>query len=401
VSDPTASDLTSSDPTAVPASPIDDAGDPARVVFFEAYPHLYAGSHRAMQLQAGVLERTGHDVRVVTTAEGPLVDKLTASGVATEVVTPPGSLGRYGKVSASGLGALFGALAMPWYWLRLARALRKLRPAVVHVNEHRGLLLALVPAKLARAKVVWQLHSLQPYPRLTTIGEWAADLVMAPSAALVGEYAGLRHPERVVVVAGPPPEPDDPPVPVPSDHRVVSVARLHPDKGVDVLLRAMPAVREAVADAHLVLVGGEQAGWSEYADEMRALIGDLGLVDAVELVDHVDDVLPYVRSARVYVQPSRLESQGLSVLEAMAMGRAVVASRTGGLVAAIEPGVTGELVPVDDAAALAGALIRVLSEPGLAERLGEAATARLRATDPWSAFASGLLAAYGRVLTDR
>ena len=40
-------------------------------------------------------------------------------------------------------------------------------------------------------------------------------------------------------------------------------------------------------------------------------------------------------------------------------------------------------------------------EPGLAERLGEAATARLRATDPWSAFASGLLAAYGRVLTDR
>ena len=59
------------------------------------------------------------------------------------------------------------------------------------------------------------------------------------------------------------------------------------------------------------------------------------------------------------------------------------------------------VVPVDDAAALAGALIRVLSEPGLAERLGEAATARLRATDPWSAFASGLLAAYGRVLTDR
>jgi glycosyltransferase involved in cell wall biosynthesis len=161
----------------------------------------------------------------------------------------------------------------------------------------------------------------------------------------------------------------------PSHVRILSVARLHPAKGLDVLARAMARLRTTAPDAVAVIHG---RGGAEA--ELRAQIVELGLGTSLRLdPSSVDlEVLPEIyRSADIYVQPSRTEPFGMAVLEAMACGRPVVASSTGGLEDLVEDGTTGFLVPPGDVEALSGALRTLVADPGLRDRMGRAA--RLRA----------------------
>jgi glycosyltransferase involved in cell wall biosynthesis len=93
--------------------------------------------------------------------------------------------------------------------------------------------------------------------------------------------------------------------------------------------------------------------------------------------------------------PSRREGYGLVAREAMAHGRPVVATRVGGLADAIADGETGLLVPPGDVAALRGAIVRLLEDPELRRRLGDAARDAVRAEDPGAA----LVAAYSVALS--
>jgi type III pantothenate kinase len=106
----------------------------------------------------------------------------------------------------------------------------------------------------------------------------------------------------------------------------------------------------------------------------------------------------YYERAAVVVCPSRREGYGVAAREAMAHGRPVVASTVGGLVDAVENGVTGLLVPPRDPAALRSALERLLGDAELRRRYGEAARDRAREAFSWEAATSATIAAYRRVL---
>ena len=118
-------------------------------MLFDAYPHVYGGAQRTDHLLARELPRHGWTLLTITPGGGLFVDRLRAEDLPVEVVPVPAALAHYGHATR-GLRALSAALLLPLYWLRLTRALRRHRPAVVHVVDHRGLLLAGVPARLER-----------------------------------------------------------------------------------------------------------------------------------------------------------------------------------------------------------------------------------------------------------
>ena len=156
--------------------------------------------------------------------------------------------------------------------------------------------------------------------------------------------------------------------PVPT---VAFVGRLFRKKGTDVLVRAMRAVREAVPDARLRIIGDgpERA-------RLERLVRELSLEDAVEMLGFVSrsEIATTLGDAWVQVVPSVWEEPfGMVTIEAMMRATAVVASNTGGPSEVVRHGETGLLVPPSDAGALAAAIVTLLRDRALAERMGATA----------------------------
>jgi glycosyltransferase involved in cell wall biosynthesis len=152
---------------------------------------------------------------------------------------------------------------------------------------------------------------------------------------------------------------------------LICLARLARQKGLDVLLQALPAVRAAVGPVTLTICGEGPEG-----PELAALADRLGVADAVYFPGVVEDVAPRLALAEVFVLPSRYEGMPFALLEAMAAGLPVVASAVPGNTNVVRDGLDGLLVPPEDPAALAAAITRLLREPDLAARLGPAARGR-------------------------
>lgn len=150
----------------------------------------------------------------------------------------------------------------------------------------------------------------------------------------------------------------------------VCVARLHPQKGLDVLLRAVPALVAAVPGARVAVVGE-----GPLLAELRRDAARLGVADAVVFgapVHPADEMA----AADVVVIPSRWESGPLVLTEAMLLDRPVVATPVGSVGELITDGDTGWLVPIGDSAALAEALAHALSDREEAARRATAGRGR-------------------------
>jgi glycosyltransferase involved in cell wall biosynthesis len=191
--------------------------------------------------------------------------------------------------------------------------------------------------------------------------------------------------------------------PDPEDRRAgaLFVGRLTPHKGVDRLIRAMPD------GAALTVAGSEGHDPRPPERDYPRLLRRLAAHRDVRFTGPVPDAeLPLLyRRAAVFVLPSVertcygqhiaiSELLGLSVLEAMASGTPVVASRIGGLPEVVRDGETGFLVPPGDGAELRDRVARLLADPALARRMGERARAVVREGFTWEACAERCLAAY-------
>jgi glycosyltransferase involved in cell wall biosynthesis len=174
------------------------------------------------------------------------------------------------------------------------------------------------------------------------------------------------------------PTPPDVPADVPL---VAMLGLLRPYKGLDLLLDAWPAVRAAIPDAHLLVAGrvlgdpGGAARLERMAGEDSGVISDLRFTPTEEFVGAM-------LRADVVVLPYRRIDQSGVLFAALALGRPLVATRVGGFAEVVEQHGAGVVVPPDDPAALAEALIAVLRDP--MRRAAMAAASRAAADGPFS-----------------
>jgi len=148
-------------------------------------------------------------------------------------------------------------------------------------------------------------------------------------------------------------------------------SRLEREKGTELTLRAFAALRRAYPDLRLLV-----AGDGSQREELPALAANLGVGDATMFLGHVpNEMLPaYYNACTLYVNPTlAVESFGITVAEAMACGRPVVASRRGGICSSVEHGKTGLLVSPGGVRRLVEALGILLQDPVRLERMGAAA----------------------------
>ncbi|WP_236832790.1 glycosyltransferase [Blastococcus sp. KM273128] len=159
---------------------------------------------------------------------------------------------------------------------------------------------------------------------------------------------------------------------VPPDAPLVAlVGRIEDQKGVDLLVRAVPAVLEQVPRAHVVVVGD-----GTRREESEALAGELGVAGHVHFTGWRHDLADVMRAVDVLALPSRWEAFGIVNLEAMAAARPVVGFGVEGVPEVVVHGETGLLSPAGDVDGLARDLVRVLTDPELAARLGAAGRRR-------------------------
>jgi glycosyltransferase involved in cell wall biosynthesis len=154
-----------------------------------------------------------------------------------------------------------------------------------------------------------------------------------------------------------------------------SIGRLEPGKGFECLIRAMQMVRAQMPGASLLIAGHDPLG---YGKNLASLIAELSLNEHVRLVGFHNDVPSFLRGLDVFVFASRSEGFGQVVIEAMAAGRSVVASKIPPLTEIVIDGDTGLLAECDSSESFASSLIRLLKDPVERQRMGARGRERVR-----------------------
>lgn len=379
-----------------------------RVVLANKFLHPKGGAERAVLTLGAELARRGHDVHYFGMAH----PENAVTGAHVTLVASR-------DYHQGGWGALRDAAAMlysPAARRRMAQLLDRVRPHVVHLhNVYHQLTPSILDAVRERGvpavmtvhdyKLVCPRYDMLRRARPCAVcvergptaclrhrcaeGSWGRSLLLAAEAVLHrarGSYDAVRlflAPSRFVLAVlqrgGFEPErlrhlpnfaalPAAPPPGAPEGDRFLYAGRLSPEKGVETLVRAACRLRRG----RLVV-----CGTGTLAPRLEALAA--AAPGRVALRGHLAaaELAAELAAASFTAAPSEwFENAPFAVLESMAQGRAVVASRIGGLPELVRDGETGELVPPGDVAAWTDALERAVADPGRMRLLGEGARRR-------------------------
>ena len=293
--------------------------------------------------------------------------------------------------------------------VELVRLMRRARPHIVHASSSKAGVLGRIAARLAgvpiRAYTVhgwafsayggarssWLYRVAERTVRpLTTV-----TICVSESEREAGIAAGVCN-ARTTVVIHTGIDPTSRPLAQPAAAgmpTIASVGRLQAPKDAISLLRALALLD---GEFRAALIGGGPDLPAAEAELRR-----LGLAEVVTLSGERDDVPTILASSHIFVLSSRSEALPVSILEAMAAGLPVVATRVGGVPELVVDGETGLLVPPVDPRALALALQRLVDDPELRARLGAAGRARVEQHFRLDSFLEAHLGLYRRALAER
>jgi len=373
------------------------------------YPPAVGGEERHTELLAGALTRAGHSVCVATQEFAGAPRRETTDGVRIERTVRPISVGPFFAPSY--------AATLGWFLLRHRRTYDILQATYLYWDAVVAALLKPVLRSRLVVRIVmggaggdverfsgmrfWPLTSRfdgATLRRLVALVIRRGDAFIVLNAETRTDLLGLgAPPEKCHVVpngievehfAG-----NTAPTIREGARRLLCVARLVEQKGQDILLRALPAVRAAAGPIVLTLLGDgpERA-------RLQSLAASLGIAEAVRFGGVVPDVAPYLAEATVFVLPSRYEGMPLALLEAMAAGVPVVASAVPGNRDVVQDGTDGILVPPGDPDALARGLVKILTNREMAARLAVAARVSVAARYSVESMAERTLGVYRSVL---
>jgi L-malate glycosyltransferase len=273
---------------------------------------------------------------------------------------------------------------------RLARVLRRLRPDVVHAHDPHGVAMAALARSFVGSEAPFALVAARRvdfHLKGNSFSRWKyrqVDCFIAASDAIRNMLLadGVAPDDAVTVhegidvdrIAGAPKVNVHGELWLPADAPVVgNVAALVPHKGQRHLIDAVPLVLQSVPDARFVIVGD-----GELRESLERHVHERHLDKHVFLTGFRHDVPGFIKGFDLFVMSSVTEGLGTSLLDAMACGRAIVATTAGGMPEVVVDGETGLLVPPRDDRALADAIIRLLEDAALRDRMGRAGLARVR-----------------------
>jgi glycosyltransferase involved in cell wall biosynthesis len=376
-----------------------------KVVTLVAVLSRFGGAeHVALEMTRG-LDRERFDRTLAVT-------RWTPAAAAEHWV--PASLAALDRAGVRFLGLDRASALHLWAWWPLIRFLRRERVDILHTHQFGSNVTGVIAGRLAGVPVIvahehsWSYVG-QPLRKL--LDRWViaglADVLVAVSSEDRRRMREVEHIPDEKTFLLPNGIADDPLAVTPGDVRaelgidpgqpvVGSVSTLRPEKRVDVLVRAAPALAARVPGVRILVAG---RGWEQAS--LEALIAELGVGGTVTLVGQRTDIPDFLAALDVAVCSSEREGSPLSVMEYMQAGLATVATRVGGVPDLIEDGVHGRLVPSDDPGALADAIGDLLEDPAGRAEMGRRARERQRAEFTTGVMVERLGALYERLWAAR
>lgn len=357
----------------------------SRTVLCVVHSPLYGGPHNeALRLDEPMRRRGWETVIAVPDEPGTAGPRLRAAGIALEQL-PLGRLRADPRLLPRFLSSFRPTVRT------LEDAIERTGSSVVSigglVNPH-----AAFAARRTGAAIVWQiLDAGAPAPlrraAMLLVGRYA-DAVMFDGEALIVAHGGRDSLPMPVFVYFPPvdterfaPSPEwrgelRAELGIPPDALVVgTVSHLTPLKALETFLAAAARIAAAQPETRFVVVGSAPETHAAYGDALRRQAAELGLPQPILFAGPRDDVERWYAAMDVHLITSRSEGTTTTALEAQSCGVPVVATDVGAVHEVVEDGVTGLLVPVGDADAVAAATLGLLEDSGRRAEMGRAGRA--------------------------
>jgi|GEM_PF-1375101 len=273
-------------------------------------------------------------------------------------------MGRLRDLASSAYGAAW-----------LARQVRRCQADVLAANTFKAALVGAVALMFSKRPLVFHDRTLFGHLPLGWLLGMKARRIVAVSRAAAAKYRGMFAGKLAIV---PDSVDTDRFRAAPAEPRSVRIVaylgRISEEKGIIHLVRCVPRVLKRAPGVRFLIGGTPFTPRGEaYLNLLTAEIAGLGLADAIEFVGQVDDARAFLGEIDALVLPSEKEGLGRVMLEAMALGKPVIAFASGGPAEVISNGEDGLLVPLGDDAGLADAVVSILCDSALAARIGLAA----------------------------
>ncbi len=402
------------------------ASRPRRVLLVENTIRGFGGSYESLFVTARGLHRDRFEPVVLFFQENHFAEKLKALGIQVLIKRSPhfweqekyilrtegvrsrlprkGLLRSVRKGLVGILRAVIGGLPMTW---AVFKVLRREKIDILHTNNNlQRDMTAILAGILARVPIVCHQRQLGPcsafaslLSRKVRVLICISDAVLESTRATGGRarrsirvHNALDLEEFLSVKPSLPPGPP----------RVGIMGRIMPKKGQRCFVEAAALVREKFPEAEFYIIGQSVGESRAYEEEVRELSRRLGIESSVKWTGYLADPLPLVASLDAVIHAAvEPEPFGRVIMEAMALGRPVVATNLGGPVEIIEDGVSGFLVKAGDPLAMAEKITALLGDPALREKLRANALSQARERFGIEPYIRRIEDAYEEALTDR
>jgi glycosyltransferase involved in cell wall biosynthesis len=375
-----------------------------RILLVHSSAGLYGADRCLLSITKG-LNVSGARVHVVLPYDGVLADKLKRVGARIHYLDPF----VFRRDILKPAGAVKLIFKAPHSVLVLTRLIKHEGIELVYTNT--GVVLGgALAARIAGVPHIWHFRELltefrgflklyQPF-----VGLLSARIVFI-TGAVGDQFSSARIRRKGVVIHDGIPIRDlEATAPEGSEGllTITTIGLLAPYKGQTVLLRALAMVASDGIDFKAYIVGDVYGDRHEYRNELNSLANELKLQDKVEFTGFKENVQPYLERCNIFVMPStRGEGLGIVMLEAMAAGRAVIATSGGGVGEVIDDGQNGLLVRPGDVSGLARAIVRLVDNHAERQRLALAGRETVSARFSEEAMVGSVLELLQEVLEDQ
>lgn len=343
---------------------------PINILYFSSFAHLAGGGQISLMLLASGLDKNDFAPYVLLPGKGPLAARLRQMQIPVFIIPLPAVF-------------MLRPLELAKAVYQVAKLGRRLNIDIFHTDGPRNTFYAGMASLFCNAKVVWHIRAeaADSFDRLLSC---FTDRIVLVAEDLRRRFDWMRQTGKMVTVHNGilleefsrySPEPAGQGGHLEREIVVGAVGRIERIKGQDVLLEAFGRVKRNHPDTRLLIAGGVSE--PDFEADCRKIMERQGLNDCVNFVGHQEDVASFLSRLDIFVLPSRSEAFPRALLEAMAAGKAAVATEVGGCAEAVVDGVSGLLVPANNAAALAEKIEELIEDDLLRKKMGLEARRRV------------------------